>query len=374
MISKDLARKFIEQVTRYTDYNVNIMDAEGVIIASRDAVRIGQYHEAAHRIIRGQEDIVCTNAGDYPNVRPGVNMVIEADGLREGVVGVTGDPEEIRPVALIVKMSIETMLKYERQQEAVRLRKNRKTRFTYLLTQEKRADPEELRALAEELGYSEEPVRIPILIRTKDAEPEAVLSFLRNGGGRARSDLGFVLDSHHVLIFKALGDDSELFSNYKFAIGEYLMPLIRQFGGSREAVSFFIGSFQSTYKQYYYAYQHCRWLERGGRADRQIVFFYDYVEEYLQDYIPTEEMQRIFSLFEDRIAPDKLRLYREALGVLLQTNFNFAKAAKLLYVHKNTLVYRYNAMKELLNLDPVVSASDRAFLGAFYRYMKRKLC
>ena len=36
MISKELAQRFIENVTRYTEYNVNIMDGDGTIIASRD--------------------------------------------------------------------------------------------------------------------------------------------------------------------------------------------------------------------------------------------------------------------------------------------------------------------------------------------------
>ncbi len=57
MISKLLAEKFIEQVTAYTTYNVNIMDEDGVIIASRNADRVGQYHEIAYRIVHGKADI-----------------------------------------------------------------------------------------------------------------------------------------------------------------------------------------------------------------------------------------------------------------------------------------------------------------------------
>ena len=57
MINRDIAEKFIKQVTEYTSYNVNIMDEEGVIIASRDPERIGQYHEIAYRIVHGSEDL-----------------------------------------------------------------------------------------------------------------------------------------------------------------------------------------------------------------------------------------------------------------------------------------------------------------------------
>ena len=58
MIRPEMAQKFIDQITDYTEYNINIMDESGVIIASRSKDRIGTYHEAADRIVRGKEDIV----------------------------------------------------------------------------------------------------------------------------------------------------------------------------------------------------------------------------------------------------------------------------------------------------------------------------
>lgn len=53
MIDVALARKFIEQITQYTDYNINIMNDQGVIIASRDPKRVGTFHEVAYYIVRG---------------------------------------------------------------------------------------------------------------------------------------------------------------------------------------------------------------------------------------------------------------------------------------------------------------------------------
>ena len=47
MLENSLAEKLIEQVTKYTSYNVNIMNERGVIIASRNPERIGKFHEVA---------------------------------------------------------------------------------------------------------------------------------------------------------------------------------------------------------------------------------------------------------------------------------------------------------------------------------------
>ena len=40
MIEPELARKFIERLTQYTEYNINIMQESRVIIASRDPTRV----------------------------------------------------------------------------------------------------------------------------------------------------------------------------------------------------------------------------------------------------------------------------------------------------------------------------------------------
>ena len=83
MIRPEMAQKFIDQITEYTEYNINIMDDSGVIIASRNDNRIGTYHEAASRIIRGSEDIVeIKDDTIYPGVLPGINMAIIVNGKK----------------------------------------------------------------------------------------------------------------------------------------------------------------------------------------------------------------------------------------------------------------------------------------------------
>jgi len=373
MISRELAQRFIENITRYTEYNVNIMDGDGIIIASRDPDRIGRYHEVAYRIIHGREDIVdTTDIREFPNVLPGINMVIDVDGVREGVVGVTGDPEEIRSVALIIKMSIESMLKYERQQEAARLRESQKERFIYMLTQVEHSDPDELRHMAKNLDYPEEMMRIPILIKVK--EPSEVMHFLRNTSLHTRIDFSFVLDNDHLIVFKTMAvSKKSFFSNYKYEIGEYLSPLLQSLRQKSKKACFYVGSFQDTYPNYYYAFQHCKWLERHVNLESGSgsCFFYDHIGPYLQSRLPFGEFQHIFHFFAARIPEDKLRLYMQGMGALIRSNYNFQKAAKELYIHKNTLVYRYNCLKELMNMDPLNSNSDRVFLGAFYYFLSK---
>ena len=392
MLDKEFATKFIERVTRYTDFNVNIMDERGIIIASRDKKRIGQYHEIAYRLITGSEEMIDTTGMSFPNVLPGINMIIATGGRREGVVGVTGDPEEVRPVALMVKMAFETMLKYEQQLEQQRIRENKKEHFIHLLTQVEHSDPEELRSYARDLGYPEESVRIPILVRLNGADAEGkeekvyrdalsgaagsagrALDLLRGGPRHSGRDFSFAMDSRHILIYKAMPDpesrSESMFSVYKDLVREYLEPLGLL---DRQSFTAFVGSFQDTYPQYFYGYRHCRWLEQNVETgEEDPVFFYDHLEEYVRSLLPAGELQRAFYVYRSCIPEPKLRSCAETIGALIRTNYNFGRAADLLFVHKNTLVYRYNRLKEMLGVDPMTSAGDRAFLELFYAYLLR---
>ena len=374
MISIELARRFIERVTKYTNYNVNIMDSNGVIIASRDAERVGQYHVVAHQVIMHGPDIMETEGDAAHNVHKGINMVIEVDGRREGVVGVTGNPEEIRAAALMTKMAIETMVRYERQQEEHRRRENRKEQFIYLLTQVEDASHEELITLASDLGYPEEMIRIPILIKIEGADTEELLLHFRHTRLHSSLDFSIAPDAQHVLIFKTIPEHNNgIFIRAKEFIMEYLSEISRIITQTGQEAWYYIGSFQENYKQYFHAYRHCKWLERYIREDagKRFVFFYEHVNEYLHHILPVQELRTLFHLCEIRF-PEKMKdSLVETILALQRNNFNFPQTAKELFIHKNTLAYRYHQIKDMVGLDPMASAEDRALLVAFCVYLQK---
>ena len=371
MIEIELAKKFIEQITQFTDYNINIMNADGVIIASRDPNRVGTFHEVAYHIVNSDEDLVMTQYDhDYPGVRTGINQVIKLDGRREGVVGVTGDPDEIRSVALITKMAFETMLKYEKQQQEVQARKTRKERFMTLLTHEEFSDPETLRNMASELNYSEDIIRIPILCHLSHDECLTFSEKSRKSEMHHSQDIRFMIDNTHILVFKAMTDTPDtLFKNYKTMINHYLTDYFRSTPDYENKCKFFIGSFQGNFSQYYNAYMHCRWLEKNVNTEETIFYFYDYANAYIRELLPMNELQKMFNVYEKKLSREFITMFVELFGSLIQCNYNFVSAAKQLFVHKNTLIYRYNKIKDLLGLDPINQSSDRAFLEAFYDYL-----
>ncbi len=361
MLEKALAEKLIEQVTEYTSYNVNIMDEKGVIIASRSRERVGTFHEAAYELLQGTGDMLTVMDGEeYPGSLRGMNLVIEIDGRREGVVGVTGDPDEIRPVALIIKMAIETLIKYEDQKLRAIRRQSKKERFLEMLIRERDADPDGLRRLARELDYREDAVRIPILVCLEQAESrEQALEAVSAAPGHGREDLIFTTDEAHLLVFKALDVRPEdLAGGYREPVEEYLEAAGARLRQNGIRYRFCAGTLQDHFSRYAPAYRHCRWLEDhisdswdSVQGDRDTVFFYDYVEPYLQETVPQQELAQIFQVFGSGFSGEFRKNYRELVGGLMRTDFRIADAAKKTYMHKNTFVYRYHKIRDALKLD-----------------------
>lgn len=449
MIEPELAEKFIEQLTQYTEYNINIMDESGIIIASRDPKRVGTYHEAAALVVSGGSDMLAVEDDTtYSGVLPGINMAIRHEGRREGVVGVTGDPSRIREVALITRLALEAMLKYEKQQEKIRQRRNRKDHFITLLTRTEHADPAEIRSMAAQLGYEESPVRVPILCRIdnvdnntgrsdsgsvgkekagdtyrsnrdsgdKPCTPADLLERLHQGSRHKKQDISCLLDDSHVLIFKTLqwGENHSL-PDYRGRIMDYLYDTVRWAQKEGVPAVFFAGTLQQSFSQYYYSYRHCKWMEKhisGARpvnsmkagtgpaptlrskgrgtginmvpaagaamknstgswddAFRNVFFFHDFTREYLRSLLPRQELQRIFQVYSKNLDEAAKGQFMETARALMDANYNLAEAARNLFLHKNTMAYRYNKVKDLLGIDPLVSSSDRGFLEMLYQYL-----
>lgn len=374
MLENSLAEKLIEQVTKYTSYNVNIMNEQGVIIASRNPERIGTFHEVAWQIVQGTTDtIIIENDHDYPGVLSGINMVIDIEGKREGVVGVTGNPEEIRPIAFIIKMAIETLIKYENQKMQALRRQTRKDRFMEMLTQENYRSPQDIRKLATELNYREDIVRIPILCRLESsAYQQQLLNSVKSSQSHLSEDISFLMEDRYVLIFKTLMEENDtLFSDYKFCLADYMKSTLKWLLENEINCNFYIGTFQTSFSQYYYAYQHCKWLEihSEGKEKHRAYYFYDSIGEYITSRIPRQELQQIFNVFSMKLSDDFKKNYVEIIGSLIKNNFNIQNASQQAFMHKNTFTYRYNKIRDKLNIDHQNSMEEKWLLICLYLYL-----
>lgn len=118
---------FLEEIihTLYeeTGQHVNIMGAGGRILVATRPERIGTIHEKARQIMLGEIDeamVTEEEAAQLEGVRPGCNLPIIFNGERIGVLGMTGDPKEIRSIVAISVRTVTLWIKNYRQAEVLR--------------------------------------------------------------------------------------------------------------------------------------------------------------------------------------------------------------------------------------------------------------
>ena len=111
-----LAQQIVARTMQIIDSNVNVMDARGKIIGSGDEQRLGELHEGALLCI-SQERVVDIDEGvarHLHGVRPGINLPMRIDGQIVGVIGLTGNPTQLRQYGELVCMTAEMMLEQAR--------------------------------------------------------------------------------------------------------------------------------------------------------------------------------------------------------------------------------------------------------------------
>jgi carbohydrate diacid regulator len=112
IITSELAQQIIEQISLVVGHNINIMDHEGVIVASNDSERINKVHQGAVEVmkIKSERVIYPAEDGKLLGTKPGVNLPIFFQQECIGTVGITGDPGEVYNIARIVKITVEALL------------------------------------------------------------------------------------------------------------------------------------------------------------------------------------------------------------------------------------------------------------------------
>src|SRR5690625_695656 len=115
IITTEIAQPIVDKMINVIDYNVNIMNHEGVIVASGDKDRIHQVHQGALEAIELKRERII-HQSDYEHMlgtNIGVNVPIEINSKIVGVVGITGEPTKIYKYIQIIKITVENILKQQ---------------------------------------------------------------------------------------------------------------------------------------------------------------------------------------------------------------------------------------------------------------------
>lgn len=117
-ISEQQARQIAEEMKASIHRDINIMDESGTILASTNPARRGQLHAGALRVIReGLSALTVWEDEPEKGIQRGINLPLRINGELEGVIGITGAPDEVSVFGEVIRRMTEIMLENIRQRE-----------------------------------------------------------------------------------------------------------------------------------------------------------------------------------------------------------------------------------------------------------------
>lgn len=368
-ISPDLAQRIVDIIIPVVHRNVNLMDLRGQIIASGHPHRIGTVHMGARIAIEHGEtiEIFPDELARYPGALQGINMPIIQGERPIGVVGVFGDPPEVRATAQLVKMITELVLERESLQRESGATRRMREEFTQLIVMHEGDElPAAARRLARSVGFDVEPARIVALFvadtgdRGDAASNDGVASLaampladsedhLRRGGTLQPGDFVGTLEQTVAVLFAADGPPDAALVGRAHAVRRDLARrsgLVVRGGVGGQAAP---GRFPASFRQARFA------LARAGkrlpvRAVTEEPLLADYLRERLMAGDGGAAAQPLASRIAAAFA--KRPALRETVAAVLAANLDASAAASTLGIHRNTLAYRLRQFEEITGLAP----------------------
>jgi carbohydrate diacid regulator len=378
MFNKTFAQNFVDKLHRQLGYHINIMNEKGIIIASSDYERIGDFHIIAHDMIAKKMLSHCIDSvqGDLIGVkRPGVNLLLLEDNVPVGVVGVSGDPKKVSDVAKTIKFALESMTEYlsstDTKVESIN------SKLAYSLLTETPLNPSLVLRLAEENGYKNECMRFPILIIFSGISCNECMSLLLDlYCSRTKydsQDIVLPIDSQNVLFLLSLPEVYEV--DYEL-YAEEVAKEIKQYLSSRLSagdfkVKFVCGIPQTNLISCREEFQALQWLKsKKYHRNFDIIYLKRFYIEYTVGHMDRRQLGTLFDYYVQLLDKHDVRdMFVETIGAMVESDMRIDAAAAKLFMHKNTVMARMKKIRELLGIRSTISTKDAAFLTALYEYI-----
>ena len=308
-------------LSRLINYNVNIFDVNGIIIGSSDETRIGTYHEYAHKLIKGKDELTKVY-DETDHMKPGINLKIYSEDRVIGAVGITGDPDKAEIFSKIIKLSLESLI-----QQKVYEKKDR---------QVKKYEKQVVLDMIFKLSSTKDITKRLTVLDFKPKKHFVIVKLLRNS--KAVEEL---FSKEPCL--KAGMDDKTIF----ISSGDSRSKLLSFTDDVRATEADVIVSRIISMKMLSYEYRVINYIEQKVLCDNQ--HFY-YTGDYSLEYF-FNNIKKVKHVYVDMFNEAEKLVNEEVLlntfNNYVENNLSAKKTAEAMYVHPNTLKYRLKRIESL---------------------------
>lgn len=372
-ITHEYAQSIVEKTKDLLGKNINIMNSLGIIVGSGDKSRIDTYHEGAAEVIKTGKSMEITSeqADKLEGVKPGVNLPVYLNDRIVGVVGITGEPDEVRPFGQLLKISVETMLNQIFLSEQLRMEQNAKELYVNDIINGNIQDINAFLTKGQVFGFDMTIYRIALAVKIKESIntghkklasqeiQEKILACIKNVFNNPQHMVSHNGSNNYIVLYATDETDPEFIKEELSKTAEILKRNLSKYSAT---FSIGVGSYypglsgiRKSYKEAVKALQLQEKILKGSQTLPELIFASDIALEMMLSAVPEE----IIDTYIDQVVSKgeaKTFLKDTKLTTTLKTyfssNLNISKTAKTLNVTRNTVSSRLEKIKELTGLDP----------------------
>ncbi|KUK31259.1 MAG: Transcriptional regulator, CdaR [Thermoanaerobacterales bacterium 50_218] len=365
MLKQELASAIVSKLISILGKNINLMDERGVIIASGDPARIGTFHEGAAYVIKSGKplEISPKDVDALEGVRPGINVPITLENRTVGVVGITGEPSEVRNYAQIVRYTVELMLEQAALKEQVHMKERVKEVFLHdLLSGNWETEEEVLMHRASLIGFDLSIPRVAIVLSFSQTEGLNQIEFLRELSNEIvrspdkRSLVG-LMGSNRLVILTPI-DLNSTPKQQRRRLEQLSLRALEQAKKHRLQVVIGVGRYHPELEGIKKSYMEGLEAVSLGKIfcpEVKIHFFEDLQVEYLVSKLPNSLKRAFWKMVLGRLVASNDKYTEELLNTLknyFEEDLSIKKTSQRLFIHRNTLFHRLKKIQSATGLDP----------------------
>ncbi|WP_459377699.1 sugar diacid recognition domain-containing protein [Serratia sp. ser-z] len=366
LLAEATARQIVQRAMGIISYSVNVMDSNGVIIASGNPQRLFQRHEGAvlalaeNRVV----EIDRATAEHLKGVRPGINLPFSFRNQRVGVIGISGEPAEVRAYAELVKMAAEMMVEQAALLDQHQWEKRYREELANQLLQPQ-PNTASLEAMAAYLGLDLRQTRIVWIVELQEAQPHLLRELLAELEATQRDALIAITGFNEMTLLRPAC----------MAQGEWSLKLERQQAQRlqnqlkhRFRVRLIVGGFyddpQSAYRSSLTA-RATQAMAQRLKLRHATLFYHDYpLPSLLCDLGEDWRAQELGRPWRTLGEQDEKGVLRSTLRHYFSQNCDQTQTAAQLHIHVNTLRYRLQRIEAITGMKiNQLTDSLRLFIG-----------
>lgn len=372
-----IARQIVERTMKIIHYSVNVMDQHGRIIGSGDPARLQQRHEGAILVLNNNRvvEIDEAMARSLEGVKPGINLPIVFNQQVIGVVGISGEPAQVRNYGELVKMTAELIVEQAALMSQIQWNKRHREELVLQLIQGSELNEQQLIAVAERLNLDLTQPRIAAVVKVLPQPGEYfslehLQQLVHLLEYPERDNLVGIVSvaRNEVVVLKPIKLGPEGWSR-EFE-QKRVDKLIRQVAREGSfSICIALGDYFRGVAGLAQSYQTAKaTLEISApSAERnQVLFYQDHIVPVLLSGLRDDpwRYQQLRSPLQVLAAHDPRGLLLKTLRVYFAQNCDLAQTCEQLHIHRNTLRYRLDKIEKVTALNfNKISDKSRMYLA-----------